>query len=305
MEKTLTAQTLFKELESRQPRPFYLVVGEEPFQAAEIGARARATFVRGEGTAALNYEAWDGEGLDGASFRQSLETLPGLFDEPNAIRLVVCHRFEKASAGALELLESYFADPSPTSCLLLFCGKADKRKAFYRSADAAGAVIEIREPFDREWPKWQSYFERRAGKKIETVAWERIVDGAGRTLAAVWGEVQKAAAFAGEAAQITSAHCAALYHVGGADLFDFIEDVACRRRYPAMRRFHELLRGGESEIKLLSLLVRQFRLIDQLQQGQRPERYRPLFWEKSKGSALFIRVASALFWRFLPTVIFV
>lgn len=261
----MTAQQLFKEIESGRPQPVYLVSGNEPFQAAEIAARAKALFVGDQGDVALNCESWDGEGLDGPALRRSLETLPGLFDGPDARRLVLCARFDKATVGALEALDGYFEDPAPTTCLLLFCVKADKRKSWYRAIEARGAVIEIHDPHERDWPKWLAYFERKCGKRIDPEAWERLVEGAGRSLAPVWSEVQKAAALAGESPRIGVEHCEALFVAGGSDVFELVEDIACRRAYASLRRFQELLRSGENEIKLLSLIVRQFRLIDQLQ----------------------------------------
>jgi DNA polymerase III subunit delta len=257
-----TAQQLFKELEGGAGKPIYAVVGDEPFQAGEIAVRAKAIFAGEEGDAALNYEAWDGEGLDGSAFRRSLETLPGLFDGPETRRLILCPRFDRATAGALEPIADYFDNPVPSTCLILFAAKADKRKHWYRAVEAQGAVLEIHEPHERDWPKWLAYFERRCGKRIEPEAWERLVESGGRRLAAVWNEVQKAAAFAGESPRITIEDSAAAFAVGGADVFELVEDVACRRAFPAMRRFQELRGEGESEIKLLALLVRQFRLID-------------------------------------------
>ena len=45
-------------------------------------------------------------------------------------------------------------------------------------------------------------------------------------------------------------------------VFDFVDDVVSNRPYPAMQKYLLLIKDGENEIKLLSLLLRQFRLIE-------------------------------------------
>lgn len=258
----MQAQVLFKELDAGKWRPFYLVVGEEPFQAGEIASRVRGFFVKGETADAFNYEAYDGEHLDVGALRASLDTLPGLFDGPDTLRLVSCTRFDKIAPSSLEALDDYFASPNPTTCFLIFATKTDKRKAWYRHIEEKGGVIEVSEPADREWPRWLAFFERKLEKRIEPEAWERAVENGGRLLAVVWAELQKIATYVGDAPVITAHDVLAFQTaMGGGDVFAFVDDVVALRRYPAMRRFHDLVRGGEAEIKLLSLLVRQFRML--------------------------------------------
>ncbi len=263
---TITAGQVFKDLEAGKWKPFYLVAGEEPFQAAEILTRLKAFFVRGETSDAFNHESWDGEHLDGGALHASLDMLPGLFDGPDTMRLVTCTRFDKASASALEALEPYFKNPSPTTCFVMFCAKTDKRKGWYKHVDELGCIIEIDEPNDREWPKWHQFFERKLKKRIDAPAWEMTVDSAGRALSVVWAELLKSATYVGDASAISREDVLALNNpVGTDDVFAFVEDVMSRRAYQAMQRYGNLIRSGESDIKLLSLLVRQFRLVDSTQ----------------------------------------
>jgi DNA polymerase III subunit delta len=161
----LSAQQAFKDLDEGRFRPFYVVVGEEPFQTSEILLRLKRFFLKGENQIAFNttfnYETWDGEHLNGADLLTSLNTVPGLFDGPDSLRLVTCSRFDKVSASALEALDPYFRNPSPTTCFVLLCNKVDKRKSWYKKVDEKGAVIDVNEPYEREWPRWHGYFEKK------------------------------------------------------------------------------------------------------------------------------------------------
>jgi DNA polymerase-3 subunit delta len=265
----VTAQQLFKDLEQGHWKPLYLIAGEEPFQAGEIVHRLKAYFLKDPTDQEFNFESWDGEGLDAASLLGSLQTLPGLFGGDKN-RLILCHRFEKAAPSQVELLDGYWRDPSPTTCLVLLCTKVDKRKGWYRAIDEHGQVIHVSEPYDREWPKWQAYFERKIQKKVDPGAWDILVQSSGRQLSLLWAELQKMVTYVGTRTRITAEEVLALTSsTGGADVFEFADDVLCRRAPAALRRYQRLLHSGENEVKILSILVRQFRLVEQCQQLMR------------------------------------
>lgn len=261
-----TAQQIFRDLEQGKWAPVYVVAGDEPFQAGEIVHRLRAFFLKDLAETperALNFELWDGEGLDGQALRTSLETLPGLFDD-GGIRFVQCTRFDKASAHALESLEPYFASPSPTTSFLVLCDKLDRRKSWVKEIEKHGVLLEIDEPRDRDWPRWQGYLEKRAGCRLTSEAWERLCETAGRRLAGVWSDLQKLSLYLPDKSPIEESDVRALNAPTAiADVFAFVDDVVENRAAAAMGRYESLLAHGEAEVKLLALLVRQFRILDQ------------------------------------------
>ena len=260
----MTAQQVFKEFESGKWRGFYLIVGEESFQAGEVIKKVKDFFLKGsEAHLSFSFESFEGDQLDVGALLASLQTLPGLFDGPETIRLVSCSRIDKLSSSDIEILENYFSDPCPSTCFLMTAAKVDKRKAWVKAIEQRGAIIEVNEPFERDWPKWRGYFERKSGKKISEEAWDRLVQSANFTLGLVWSEIQKAVLFVGEKQEITLSTIKELVSDGeAADVFAFTEDVVNRRRLDAMMKYEMLLREGENEVKILSLLVRHFRQVE-------------------------------------------
>lgn len=260
------AAQIFKELDNHQIRPFYLIVGEEPFQISEIASRIKDHFIKSDSEAAFSYECFDGETGKPDQLLASLEILPGLFDEPNTFRLVRCDRFDKFSASALEVLKPYFENPSETSVFLILATKLDKRKAWVKAVLQKGLMVEVSEPYDRDWPRWQNYFEKKCGKKIESPAWEKCVEYSGKKLSLVWQELQKAATYVGDKPGITQKDIDELLSTSlRSDIFQFAEDVIAKRKFQVMKGFEALQLEGESEIKILSILVRQFRLVERCQ----------------------------------------
>lgn len=241
--------------------PFYVVSGEEPFQGAELLDQLRAQLVStGEG---FNYEVFDAQTVSPADFTAGLNMLSGLFDAEGSKRLVVCRRFEKASAELLDALASYWSDPSSATCLLIFTEKMDRRKAWTKEVEKRGVLVEVAEPYERDWPRWRPYFEKRVSTTIQPEAWDRLVSACSRSLSMVSTECEKLSIFVGERKEITLQDVAESCGSSGAeDIFQLSEDVVARRRYPAMLKLHRLLQAGESEIKVLSILVRHFRQVD-------------------------------------------
>lgn len=262
---SLAAQ-IFKELSQNKIRPFYLIVGDEPFQTSEITQRIQEHFIKNESEAAFVYECFDGETSKGEQILASLEMLPGLFDTAGEKRLVRCDRFDKLAASQQEILKPYFENPSETTVFLMIAGKADKRKAWVKAVQEKGHVVEVSEPYDRDWPKWRTYFEKKCGKAIESTAWEKCVEFSGKSLSLVWQEIQKAAVYVGSRGSITAQDIDALLSTSlRADIFKFAEDVIARKKWQAMKGFEALMLEGESEVKILSILVRQFRLVARCQ----------------------------------------
>ncbi len=259
----ISAQQLFKELDSNQTRPFYFIVGEELFQANEILTRIKSHFIKDDISSSFNYESWDGEHLDAGALLSSLDTLPGLFSDADSIRLVVCKNFDKVPAASLEVLDRYFKDPSESTCFVGVATKIDKRKAWVKAVEAKGATLEVDEPYERDWPKWHGYLERKVGKQIDNDAWEMLVLSSGKSLSVLWAELQKTAVFAADSPRITGRDVQVLASSPeGTDVFALADDVVNFQPYGSMKKFYDLVKSGESEIKILSILVRQFRLIE-------------------------------------------
>lgn len=259
----VTAQQIFKELEAKKPRPAYLVVGEELFQIEEILTRFKTHFIQEPENAAFHYESFDGEHLDLAALMDSLNTLPGLFAGEGDQRYVLLKHAEKLNASALEALDKYFHSPCESTCFLMVASKVDKRKAWFKAFDSRGGYLEVSDPYERDWPKWHGYMEKKVGKKISLDAWEQLVQLSGQSLSILWTELQKVSLYIGERPQIGGQDVTLLAagNAGG-DVFAFAEEVLSKKSFQALITFQKLLQSAESEIKILSILVRQFRQVE-------------------------------------------
>lgn len=253
---------LASELKNGIWKPLYLVVGAEAFQAGEVRRLLKSFFLKDGEDETFQFEAFDGENIDVGDLLTSLQTLPGLFGT-GSTRLVYCQHFDKIPAERVTKLESYWEDPCPSTCFLIWTAKVDKRTSWYRSILNKGAVIEIREPYDREWPKWRPVFEKRTGKTIDLEVWERLVENANRSLSLLATDLDVLCTYSGESTRLKLEDMNALA-LGGieANVFSFAEVVLKRLQSQAVVQFHQLQQRGESEIKILAILIRQFKLVE-------------------------------------------
>jgi DNA polymerase-3 subunit delta len=255
-------QQAMREIEGGIWNPLYLVSGEEPFQRRELLERLKAHFVRDPERDFTRYESFDAENATDSDLLAALEQLPGLFDDAEGTRLVCCSHFERLSSS-MQRLEAYLRSPLSSTCFVMLASKIDRRKAWVKIVEERGAVIEVNEPYDRDWPKWQSYFARKLKKTIELTAWNRLIDSVGRSLSLVWAELEKLATYVGarDVIQLSDVENLVLGSAA-ADVFAFVEQVVQRRALESFSLYERLQKEGESDVKLLSLLVRQFRMIE-------------------------------------------
>lgn len=253
---------LFKELESGENYPFYLIEGEEQFQSGEISLRFKKHFFNEGSDDTFDFDSFDAEDLNIERLINSLNTLPGLFSK-SGFRLVFLRRFEKMPQDKMEKLMEYLKNPSPTSCVVAFCSKLDKRKGWYKPLSSMARMVELAEPKGAEWQKWKNYFEKCLGKSIDESSWGVFLSYSNETLALVWSEIQKVATFVGDKPTIELNDFTVATSIREENIFVFVENVANKRRYEAMRGY-ELLKKDSNDIKLFAILLRQFRLVDQV-----------------------------------------
>lgn len=261
----LSATEAFKQLKNREWAPAYLVLGEEPFQVSEIISRFKRTILGDAEDADFNLDVFSGDKAESGDLKEAVDTMPGLFATEESNRLVICQRFEKMAKKKIDWLVDYVEDPAPTTCLLLVASTVDKRVSWFKKFSKKAAIIEVSEPHEREWSKWQKYFEKKCGKKIHPYAWEYLLEVSERKLSLLWKELEKVSLYAGERENLSYEDFGAFSSVGKQiSIFDFVDMVMARNKFKVIHHYREMVRNGESPLKLFSLIVRQFRLMEQL-----------------------------------------
>ena len=97
-------------------------------------------------------------------------------------RVVLVRGIEDWKEGNMEQLVAYLERPVETACLILTVAKADKRRKYYKAADARGRVVEFPPLYDRQLPGAMRAEAARCGLTLSADAVALLVEYAGADL---------------------------------------------------------------------------------------------------------------------------
>ena len=262
--------SVLEEIEKGKIRPVYLIQGPELYLVQQwVQAIKEKLLAKGEDSL-WNFDSFGGEELSADKLNNALETLPGLFSGADSKRLVVCTRAEKLNASCTTVLEAYFKNPSESSCLVVHAEKWDGRKAWVKAGHPF--QLEVRSPYDREWPQWKEHFEGKLGKKIESSGWQQLVDFFGKDLSILAMELSKIAIYVGKEKTIRAKDIALFVSAPmEEDLFRLIDQILAKDKIGALNIYRRIAHSMEDQNRLIALWIRQLRILEEcrwnLEQG--------------------------------------
>ena len=212
-------------------------------------------------------EALNGVSLtapDTDSLIAACETLPFMAD----MRLVIV-REQTGLAGRAEADDRLcdYIQKVPPHCLLLFLlhGASDGRKKLPRAFAKLNRLVNFARMQEGELCGWIIAEFAGLGKTCDQQSARELMFAAGSDGTRLSGEIAKLAALAGDEPYISrelvrqGASATAEYSV-----FQLVDAVVTGQRAQALRLTHSLLTAGESPMAILSLLLRQYRMLQRV-----------------------------------------
>jgi DNA polymerase-3 subunit delta len=238
-------------------KPIYLIYGSEELllERAEKRLRDRLAAVA---DLDFNMETFNGDSASAADVVNAANTIPFMSDR----RLVVVRDVDKFDSGSLDTLIAYAKDPAPFTCLVLVATKVAKNSKLYRAVAAAGVVFEYAAPRRSEYSGEVVKLFRERGKRITPSVAERLVELVGRDLRRLDVEVEKLAAYVGEAPDVSATDLASAATADGTTtVYELTDAVGDRDVERALRLLGSLLGSGETALGLVAMLVRHVRAL--------------------------------------------
>jgi len=274
----LDYQGLVNSLERNLVSPVYLLYGEETYIRNEVVNMFPDRLLPAE-VRDFNLDILDGRETGPEEIATLAATLPFMAEK----RVVIVKeaeffktrrknkeenadavKDEKSPAGENALLE-YLNAPAASTCLVITAGSVDKKKKLYKAIEKNGQVVEFSPLKGKELTLW---LERRftgAGKKIEPAAAAELITAVGNNLHQLAGEAEKLISYTGQRSQIKKEDVAA---VAGKtvelSIFELVDAVGGCSYEKAVRMMREMVTYGEPPVRLLFMIVRQFRLLLQV-----------------------------------------
>lgn len=127
------------------------------------------------------------------------------------------------------------------------------------------AIVPCQAPPVAELPAWITRRAQEKGARIDRAAAQDLATFVGRNLRLLDNELEKLAAYCGGARPITSKDVRLLVpYAQEANIFDMVDAMGRRDQATALRLLRELERDGAAPLYLLSMIVRQFRILLQV-----------------------------------------
>lgn len=194
----------------------------------------------------------------------SCETLPLMSER----RLVIVRDCPLLAAGRAkdeqeesEALCSYLPRVPQTAVLLFDAGAAvDKRKKLAQALLKLPGAVCFEPLDDARLAQWINKTLRPLGKQMDRETCAQLTFTSGRDLTALSLELQKLAAYAGDAPQITAQDVDALAtRTAECTVFSMVDALCEGRAKDAFSLLGTLLQGGEQRIGIIALITRQVR----------------------------------------------
>ncbi len=260
---------------------FYIFHGPDELSRTETLARLKAQ-MGDPAMAELNTTLLDGRSLTLGELQQACDSLPFLSDR----RLVIVNNYltrlggrgasrsSSGKGGAERTTLTALADYLPTmpdTARLIFVEDETlpKTHPILRLAEKhpAGKVYTFDGPGRGELSGWIIKRVEHKGASIERSAADALATAVGDDLRLLDSELDKLAIYVGDARPITIADVDLLVpYAGEANVFAMVDAIGRRDGRIALRLLHKLLDENAAPLYLLSMIVRQFRILIQVKE---------------------------------------
>jgi DNA polymerase-3 subunit delta len=261
-----------KKIKQKQFAPLYLLYGTESYFINETLDLLTKTALEEEDRE-FNTVVYD---LDEAYLEDVIEdarTLP-FFGERKVI-LVKSPLFLTSQKEKLEqnvrVLEEYIAEPSPFTILVFIAPfeKLDERKKITKLLKKSAEVVEANVLQNQDVQKWIQERAVEQGVNIDHKAISLLMELVGNNVMMLSQEMNKLFLYVDQGSTITEEIVSSIVPKSAEqNVFALTEKVVKRDIAGALKILHELLTKQEEPIKILALLVTQFRLLYQVKELQ-------------------------------------
>jgi DNA polymerase-3 subunit delta len=249
---------------------FYVFHGPDELSRTEMLTELKAQ-MGDPSLADLNTVLLDGNSVTLGELRQACDALPFLSDR----RLVIVNNYLARVGGRgkgteLEALADYLPTMSDTVRLVFLEGETlPQTHPILKLAEKhpAGQVRAFGGPARGELNGWIVRRVERKGSTIERPAADALAVAVGDDLRLLDSEIEKLIIYTGGQHAITTAEVELLVpYAGEANVFGMVDAIGRRDGRTALRLLHKLLDAGETPLYLLSMIVRQFRILIQVKE---------------------------------------
>ena len=210
---------------------------------------------------AMNLDIFQGNKQAVSTILDSADTLPFLSER----RLVIVKESELFQTGRkndTEKMADYIKIIPNTTCILFIENEVDKRGKLYKAISKYGYIVEMNGLSAKDLLYWIVRECKRNKFQIETKIASYLLYVVGGEMIQLEKEIKKLGAFLPENAQATSQDIDIICTKSlETKIFDLLNAMVNGKAKQAITIYHNLLLMKESPLMVLSMIIRQFRMI--------------------------------------------
>ena len=237
-------------------KPIYYICGTDDYLIEEA-VRAIRKEALTSGFESMNYDSFEGKGLDPSAVLSAASTMPAFSER----RLVLVKDAGAIKAPEAAAFSQYFDDPCPSTTLVFVAeGKPVKTGALYKALSAKKCVEAYDRMSDRELAGWVAKEAKRQSRSITAAAALKLVAIAGTRLRDVKSELDKVLLYAGDKLEIDEKDV----EDSGLDcreevIFNLSDAIGAKDADRAFQIYEKL--SGEAPLAVLGIIARQIRML--------------------------------------------
>jgi len=266
----MDSRNVFKRVQQNDIDSLYTLYGSETFLSGEFIRFLKGKILDKE-LEEFNLHIFDLNETPIQDVIQEAETLPFMGEKRLIIgRNALFLSGAKQTGGVqhqLDALQNYIQQPLDTTVLVLVAEieKLDERKKIVKLLQKHSTMVAFSPLKESELLSWIHRRAQKLNAPIKDEAANLLQQMVGNDLRTLHQELEKMASYVGVQGHITED---VVYQLASRtleqDIFSLVERVIQLDMTHAMRIFYDLLKNKEEPLTILSLLVRQFRLILQV-----------------------------------------
>lgn len=251
-------KSLNEDLKTGQLKQIYLLFGEEGYLKRQYKNRLTSAILPEGDT--MNYAGYEGKGIDLREVIDLAETMPFFADR----RLIVFENTGFFKSGGTELADYVKTLPETTSFLFVE-NEVDKRSKLYKAVKAKGRAVELGFQDEATLKRWIAGLVKKEKKQISEQTIVYFLNKTGTDMENITKELEKLYCYALDRDTVTKEDVDAVCVTQISNhIFDMVDAVAQKKQRKALELYYELLALKEPPMRILFLMIRQYRLLFQV-----------------------------------------
>lgn len=251
-------KNLNEDLKTGQLKQIYLLFGEEGYLKRQYKNRlTKAMLPEGD---TMNYAGYEGKGIDLKEVIDLAETMPFFAER----RLIVFEDTGFFKSGGADLAD-YIKELPETTSFLFVENEVDKRSKLYKAVKAKGRIVELAFQDDATLKRWIAGNVKKENKQITEQTIVYFLDKTGTNMENITKELEKLFCYAYDRDVITKEDVEAVCVTQITNrIFEMVDAMAQKKQRKALELYYDLLALKEPPMRILFLMIRQYRILLQV-----------------------------------------